>query len=155
PKQRATLNVVLRRGGTIRGSVHYNGKPFTDADVIYEDNKGQHRGATPIDSDGRYELQGVPAGPVTLRVRDRIIRGIPLPTAQMVIEVGKESQHDFDWSETLASIRGQVVDSRGKPISSQLVIARPHKEQRRRFQTNTDSGGLFEVSVLPEDSYDI
>jgi len=157
PRERVRLDVVLRKGGTVRGSVRHNGELWTSGDVYYQDSAGKTGGFARLNAEGRFELRGVPPGQVTLKLRDRVMMGnTPLPTASLVIEAGKEYEQNFDWREEMATITGRVVDSHGLPIAGHGVSAVRHGgRDLRHFSCETAADGSFVMQVLPEGSYDV
>ena len=150
---RAWIDVTLRAGATIRGSVRYNGRPWRTGQVSFEHADGRLGGFETPDREGRYALQHVPAGRVRLTLRGHEDTAAPPAPVELTVEAGREYVHDFHWTEELVPIRGTVQEANGDPAVSTSV--RAQAPGGRWFWTETDAEGSFSVDVLPGALYTV
>src|SRR5262249_40193655 len=59
---RAFVELALRRGGSIRGTITCNGKPWRGDVLCRQPGSGAVLGGASIDASGNYELKGVAPG---------------------------------------------------------------------------------------------
>lgn len=155
PGQRLHLDVQLSKGAKIRGRVRFNGEPWTRGSILAKREDGGVASEM-VGDEGEYEFANMPPGRVSLQVRDSAGLSINLPSADLVVEAQKEHQQDFEWSETLGTIAGHVIDTRGTPTAAVNVSAvRIDDLSNRRFVESTNNDGKFSIRVPSEGVYDL
>ncbi|MCP3916195.1 MAG: sigma-70 family RNA polymerase sigma factor [bacterium] len=156
PGEHARVDVTLAKGATVRGKVRYNGNAWSGGDVYYELRDGYKGGYAPVTAYGTYEVKNVPPGSVTIAIRSRYGSATTLPEPQvMSVVAGKVHEHDFVWTEELATITGRIVDTRGEPLGGQGVGARLQSQtgEFRRFHDKTHDDGTFRLDVAAGQLY--
>lgn len=156
--------VDLRVGSaTLRGRVTAAGKPV-GANVYAmsgRDQESDHRWkvTTNNPSDGVYEFAGLPPGLWTVTAH-LAANGSNKKTGYVTVAAGAESA-TLDLELAGSTLRGQVLDSGGRPVYDAVVSAVPdakpgqdasrHRGGPPKGRTNSD--GLFEFAGIPEGTY--
>ncbi|HVG32716.1 MAG TPA: carboxypeptidase-like regulatory domain-containing protein [Pyrinomonadaceae bacterium] len=110
------------------------------------------------DGEGRFQLDGVPAG--TYRVRAELPEGMSKAAEQpVVIAPGRCAAAEF-LTTSLGSIKGKLFDSGGEPapqIALTLLPAKTDgKEEQwrgREISARTDQEGLYSFTQIPSGQY--
>ena len=150
PSERFTINGTVIDAAT--------GEPVRKA--LVQVNSVPRR-TTFSDSDGRFQLEGIPAGPVTLSVQKPGYFGDQelSPGGPPLVEVGPKASSIVVKLTPEAVISGKVTTAEGAPlehVSMNLTYIDIH-EGRRRWQTNssviTDEDGRFRFANLRPGTY--
>jgi protocatechuate 3,4-dioxygenase beta subunit len=118
------VELTLRRGATIEGVVlTSSGQPATAARVTLNSGITPERmlereiaGSARTDGEGRYRLEGIPAGPQALSASQE---GYRTAIRDLVVQPGA-NQLDFRLAEGLR-VGGRVIDRGGAPIAGAAV----------------------------------
>ena len=103
-----------------------------------------------VNADGRYRLEHVSIGPVTLEATTA--HGTLVPK-ELVLEEGALQNHDFVLNPH-TEIHGRLIDARGAPIASWNVMANP-VGGRMGHGANTDELGEFVLQGLDAQEYSV
>lgn len=163
------------RGGVIEGRVRdLQGQPVPSVTVRAQVRAaGGTIGGSTADagSDGRFRLEGLPRGEVTVWVLDRgfMSQGLAGVTDgafnPLTVALDKVDRAEVDVTvEPAAAVRGLVVDERGRPLARAVVRMHIADEVRGRrdaqlggtASTVTDAVGRFELhAAVPGRSYEL
>ncbi len=137
------LGLGIRLSGTVVGP---DGIPVGDGSVLFGSrNSARITG-------GRYEIEGLNAGPVTATVR---VQGFPHLRDRVEVGRGGDQVHDFVL-EAGWTVSGVVVDDRGGPVAgARLGFV---EQQRESYFGNAASGvsgetGSFQVAGVATGHY--
>ncbi|HSB37375.1 MAG TPA: carboxypeptidase-like regulatory domain-containing protein, partial [Thermoanaerobaculia bacterium] len=150
-QRRTTVNVTLKRGGTIRGVVSDpNGKPAEGATVIVGTL------AAKTDASGACELAGVPTGSQQVEAFGKE----DLAARRDSVHVRKGEAVDVALRLAKgASVTGSVIDEKTRrPIAGVRVSASSasfFREDARSRRARTDAKGRFRVAGLAARSYTV
>jgi protocatechuate 3,4-dioxygenase beta subunit len=172
------LAVVLRPGGTLTGTVTFQATqsaPPTDPSGIRitapsTDSSDLPNPSARVDTDGRFTLDGVPAGLHLIRAGGGDLRGWSL---QSVLVGGRDvtdtpievrssettSNVTLVFTDRLSEISGTVSDDRGAPVADYTILAfstdpsywRPLS--RHIMTTRPDQNGRYTLRGLPPGDY--
>jgi hypothetical protein len=136
-------------GGTVRdgtGAVVDRANVYA---IVGEDYRGQAR----TDETGRFELKNLPADSYRLFVRVGDDRLVGLGAAEL-----REGETLDDLELIVrppAKLRGQVLDSAGRPAVGVVLDVRGGGESPVRREATTDAEGRFELGPLYDGSYEL
>jgi beta-lactamase regulating signal transducer with metallopeptidase domain/thiol-disulfide isomerase/thioredoxin/protocatechuate 3,4-dioxygenase beta subunit len=141
--------IVLTRGSTVTGRVvDAGGRPVKGARAQLG---GTFEAFVPVgttDDRGTFTLDNCQAGSTTLTVQ---ADGFA-PQVQDVKVEGKTEPVAVTLSERAATLRGRVVDARGKPVAGAIVGADTWRGMRTlSLRATTDADGRFEWRGAPPD----
>ena len=140
--------------GSVRSSTN---KPIKTAYVKVVDANGTELNRVAVDAKGRYSISGIVPGRYTVYAfpgaggkYSWILPKIP------VVKKGKNRRLNFVAAKP-ASIRGKVVDSKGKPVSGILVRATEYVApgQKHYSEVKTDSRGNYAIKGLPRGQFKV
>lgn len=136
----------------IQGRVTKDGKPYTNARLIFQPAGGTARSlaSATTDQDGRYEVSGLEDGKYDVRVME-MQRFSSYTTSYTVRGSGL-----FDIDVTSTGVRGEIADGEsGEPIAEATVSLQRSSELGARFDSSavTDSRGQFSIETVAEGSY--
>ena len=151
----ARAEIVLRKGGTVRGRVLCNEEPW-QGNVRWDDVGGAFGGRARTDAEGRYELKNVRPGDVRIYLRPRGSRRA-IAEAQVTVEPDGQHEQDFAWREAMSTISGRVLNPSGQPIGDVLVIANYHGPRGgySNFHSKTQPDGSYVIEVRADRAYDV
>jgi len=143
---RASVELVLQRGATVRGRFLRNGEPWPEGVVQARIATGKETvdSARP-DEGGRYELRRLPAGRLRLELRDDYPPTVRAEI-ELVVEAGASYERDLAWSEAVEAIRGRVTDERGRPLEG-IAVHAVAREERRSVSGATGADGCYSLAV--------
>ena len=140
-----THDIVLETGVTLSGRVTGPaGQPPSWAWVSVRNGAGQEVGFGLTNASGHYSL-GVPPGTYRIEVYsdDFIDRRLG------EVEIAQTTALNITLESGLV-LRGKVVDDGGQPVSDARVCAHlPSEEWWAGFCTDSESGGSFQLRVIP------
>ena len=146
-EQREPLRVELRPGVVVTGRVlDEEGEPLTEARVERRDERDRTASFRPFrmrgtatDAEGRYRLDGLPAGPVVLvaHAPERSSR-----VRELVLEPG-DNEVDFVL-EPSPVLAGRVIDQQGQPVTGAQVS---HRSGNSGNSDESDESGRFRIPV--------
>jgi hypothetical protein len=125
--------------------------------VIAESNDKQFNLVT--DSEGRFQLDGIPAG--TYRVRAELPDGLgKVAEQQVLIAPGRCAGAEF-LTTSLGNVKGKLLDSRGEPAAQmeiKIIPAQTDAEEEeqwrgREISSRTDNEGLYSFRQIPPGKY--
>ena len=138
------LAVVLEQGATVSGQVSWpDGRPVSGVSVRLLVLDGSHEAAGYTDSNGQFELGGVPIGPAAVRLSWTQIR------EKVEVRLGPNRV-----SFTLAGVEvsGRVRDAAGRPVPSARVTLRPSMLGGWLAIALSDEDGRFTLAdIVPGD----
>ncbi len=146
PPQGQELEIRLERGAVLAGSVKTTeGEPVAGLRVAIGDAAGKS------DADGAYRVDGLRPGPVEVDLFHpsyrRQKKTITIEMGNNVLDVELEAGR---------RITGRVVDERGKPVGTALVVLEtPTLVDFRSFRTRSALDGSFEIASVAEGKYQI
>lgn len=146
PPQGQDLEIRLERGAVLAGSVKtVEGEPVAGLRVAIGDAAGKS------DADGAYRVDGLRPGPAEIDLFHpsyrRQKRTITIEPESNVLDIELEAGR---------RITGRVVDERGKPVGTALVVLEtPTRADFRSFRTRSASDGSFEIASVAEGRYQI
>ncbi len=138
------LEVVLKLGATLEGWVtEPGGGPVEGAEI------SAGRPSAISDGEGRYRLEGLPAGPLTVRVEHPGYNRL-----EQEIEVEPGSQRaDFELAGGYP-VTGRVVDEDDLPVADVRVeLRRDGPRDLRRYRGATGAGGRFRWPRVADGDY--
>lgn len=142
------LDITLRAGATLTGTLRVDGEP---AALRLYWNAHDTSGWTRANDHGAYRLQGLQAGPVSLRPRlEGEDEDIPRAEDREVLAIDDGALvEDFDLARGGARIRGRVLDTRGEPVAGADVTAWVSDEEQwaGALEAECDGEGRFELAV--------
>jgi RNA polymerase sigma-70 factor (ECF subfamily) len=141
----AHLDVKLERGFTVDGTVkNEDGTPSSGSSVAQQFELGMTAfppASTRTDAEGRYSLEHLAAGEITLSVKSERAHASRTFTGQ--------SGDTLHWSPTFSAslvIRGRAEDENGIPLAGWRVSARPVDQGGfNPSDASTDAQGHFEI----------
>ncbi len=143
PEAMVHIDLVLVAGGTIRGIVQRNGTPMANARIFW-----QSVGSDPVDGwiavkgDGNYELVGVAAGDVKVRLLDG---AEILHRCTLRITAGETLRHDIAVDEHIAPITGRITSSNGLPLANIVVHAFSEAADGYMRKATSDEDGRYSI----------
>ncbi|MEM7050139.1 MAG: carboxypeptidase regulatory-like domain-containing protein [Acidobacteriota bacterium] len=143
------LELVLERGALVRGKVSSAaGAAVAGARVFVDRGVGRVRGeqtGVVSDGDGRFELPGVPSGPVRVAAKhDRL----GVTTAGLEVSAG---EHSLDLVfEGRGAIRGRVINAAGVGVAGVEVVA---DSGEQRFRGRSDAQGTYHLPTVEDGEY--
>ena len=156
------VTIELDTSGMIAGHVTENGEVFPGARVMLGGGPqmiGQP--ATHTEADGSYEFKGLATGTY------RIIAALPSPeaasgrepllSAEVEVEEGYITEHDFDFKTGTGVIEGYIKEN-GEPISgidANVLVVSTSGDRRIAGGSPVDETGYYRVPGLAADSYRI
>ena len=153
PGARAFVELVLRRGATVYGSVTRNGKAAGGLVRARPPGGARGHGSALVGRDGSYELTGLPAGDVELRIESKFKD----PAADQVtlhLSPGERLRHDFVRNVAVGRLGGRVTSSRGEALADVQVHAIAG-DPRLFFTTQSRADGTFDFDVAPAQVYQV
>ena len=140
-----TFNLVpIRATGQV---VDENGKGVANAKVEVDGVEAT------TDSQGNFELVGVPAGNQSLTIRETAQTEAQQDISLEIVETPRQDLGSFEVVEKPGSLSGSVKDQDGKPVSGAKVVVDDGKGNR--FETTTDGNGDVNVDKLPAGDYTV
>ena len=133
--------------GVLTGSYRLNGRPSSGA---LGWRAGERHGDAWISHEGRFRLQGLPAGAITLTVWAERFRGDGAPpdavAAHRTVQLGdgEEMQIQIEQELDEVPIAGRVVRTDGEPVANQGVWAR---SDHLRTGARTGDDGTYTLPV--------
>lgn len=150
------IEIAMIPGGVITGVVvDDRGNPAPRA--IVAANYSGRIWQTTADSDGRFELRGLPSVPLTVRAETAVARSHALAA-----DLSRLPETNLDLVlDLVGAIAGTVVDDRGTPLAGVAVNAYPDYPHVPRWlgqaptsaQSITDDRGAFALTGLPDLPY--
>ncbi len=152
-RRAANAKVVRNQGGgpevQVTGTVRLAGAgtPVAGAEVAFMNTSGEITAIA--DGSGRYAV-GVPSG-IWWKVHARSDKAVGLPEPFLASEV---TSRDLEL-QPVSTIRGRVVDARGRAVSGAVVNleieagARALLESSMSLSAEADGSGRFELPALP------
>jgi protocatechuate 3,4-dioxygenase beta subunit len=146
-EDRSPLRVELLPGAVVTGRVtDAEGEPVSGAFVWHRNPRSRDPYATPSqlrpipsDAEGRYQLEGLPAGRVELEAQ---ARGYRSQVRESAIEPG---ENEIDFALVRApEIHGRVIDEDGRPVAAALVMVAVARASRG---DRSDAEGSFRIAV--------
>lgn len=147
------VDVVLRRGGGLRGTCRFHGKALESFTITYWQDIWRDRESLSFSgrSDGTFEIESVPAGELYL-----IASSSTQPEnepVRVVIEPGETAEVELEVAEAIEGT-GMVVDaSSGEPIPGSLVqpvlMFGSLSIGERGDEVQVHADGSFELHDLP------
>jgi len=137
--------------GSVAGFITLNGQPI--------EGMLQWSGAGLSGSGGFndrfYRLEGLPEGPVALRVEPgydeeeaAVLRNMVLGAeATVTVSAGEEARHDFALTVDTAPISGHVHDALGEPVAERMVSLSRESEPDYDAYAETDEEGAYAFEV--------
>jgi protocatechuate 3,4-dioxygenase beta subunit len=146
PPRGEELEIRLERGAVLAGSVRTTaGEPVAGLRVAAGDAAGRS------DADGAYRVDGLRPGPVEV---DLFHPSYRRQKKKITIEPGTNAL-DVE-VEAGRRITGRVVDERGEPIGTALVVLEtPVRTDFRTFHTRSAPDGKFEIASVTEGRYQV
>lgn len=154
--------------GTVTGVITLDGEAFVDARVAFHPWGGPSEDDDTYvytDATGRYELEGIPAGPVYLSVDGLVLdatksgtvqapvhRTFPGDTVRMVDRIvpellaGETLEVDIA-AVPAAGVTGRVVDVSGKPVTNTVVHV-ANSNRAGAFWVKTDATGRYTAPAV-------
>ncbi|MCC5877850.1 MAG: carboxypeptidase regulatory-like domain-containing protein [Candidatus Sumerlaeia bacterium] len=158
-QDRDNLEIRLKKGGTVRGTVvNEDGDPVPEAVVMWSRRSGpagnpQHRRTSR--NDGTFELTGVGPGTIHLMVNAPEDSEYAVAESKTIdIESGRiygDLRIVLPYAE---AINGMVVDDRGEPIEGARVIwfISTGNQMRNSSNAATDEEGRFTINGVTPDT---
>ena len=171
------LLVVLGPGATLSGAVEFRptqAAASPDARQVRVLASPMEPGATASpararpDQDGRFTLQGVPAGRHWLRaevpsgwmLHSVLVAGREMIDEPLEVRTGQRlGDISLLFTDRLTEISGQILDARGGPVSDYTVLAFPtdpslwHPQARHIATARPDQNGRYLIRGVPPGSY--
>lgn len=150
------VEVLLEKGGQLRGRVTSGGQPVAGASVR-SSNEGPSRfggmNAAPTDDNGEYFLDGLPIGDRTITVNKE---GFVETRKNVEIARSKEARLDVELDHG-QELRGRVVDKSGQPVAGAriTIMGAGMAGGFGRRPAATDASGNFTVEGLSEGRYTV
>ncbi len=150
------VELTLQRGAVIAGKVlSDNAEPVAGAMVslardrqISDPLSWTGGSTTSTDDDGKYRLEGVPLGLVSVEAHDhrnaRVVKDLQVEAGENTLDLVFEPGFE---------ISGRVVDSSGQPVADARVSTRPSGLMGRTSSDFSAADGSFTLSGLPNGSY--
>lgn len=139
------VKVVLERGMRLQGRVlDTAGTPIEGASVGPEGASQRGRSATASDMEGRYELEGLPAGRVTVVARHEQFQ---MARKDAVLDGTRDAALDFELEPPLL-VSGRVLGPGGEPVPSAAIWISDGSRGAGGGQAS-DSRGEFELKASP------
>ena len=141
--------VALARGGAVFGRVTSLGEPVRGGEVVISSEQGQIWSST-LRADGTYEVDGVEAGPLLVRLKTDIASADATACARrVVVREGARHRVDFDVSSGSSLIHGLVTREDGTPMPDHPVqaVAGMTGGDERAFGAVCRSDGTFVIPV--------
>jgi protocatechuate 3,4-dioxygenase beta subunit len=143
----------LAAGTTLRGTVSGLPDGWKSSVMVTATGADSFFANTRADADGRFEITGVPAGPVTLRAQ----AGDGLGTSRSAMKQVRaddavpvlETEIAFDAGFTLS---GRVTRA-GQPLPNAVVAANLQGGGGRQAASRTDESGAYRLEGLQEGTY--
>jgi len=161
--QVTTVNGTVEKAGGVGGTVTGDSGPVPGVWVSVFDSSGSQVNSTNTDESGRYLLNGVAPGEVTVCFDPTYTAGGYRRTcygaeaggsgSPITVTAGQLSTADVRLSHG-ASITGTITDTSGAPISGVLVSAYSWNTWEGYF-SQTDESGNYTLSGLAADDYRI
>jgi hypothetical protein len=155
PDRASTARIVLPRGGTIRGTIRFQGVPVPEkfAQFRYEAPLGNYASAM-TDADGNFIFSNLPPGPldvfVYLGLENSKESNLPpfRMTREALVEGGKTTIVDFDFGET--GYLDGVISFLGQPVSGGWVKVRSEEDATDTgYEGQIDRHGQYAVENVP------
>jgi hypothetical protein len=158
--ERFPVEVLLTGTGTVEGQVRNGaGQPVSGAYVTggsrWAGSLGNAAAESRTDAEGRYRLEGLAAGSVSLTAKRE---GALTGTSQRAeVTEGGTTQVDFTLEET-GTVEGVVHVAGGTPPSEPLAVSASRRGESLFYmdpnQADVDAAGRFRM-VLPPGTYDL
>ncbi len=152
------VEVVLQRGGSVFGTVHWpDGSPASGAAVklAFAGQDWELAKSSETDADGAFEFSGLKGSDFRVLASDKPPRSSAAWLAVAEASTGREVSLVLREGAVLA---GRVVDDRGEPVAKAVVTATPvggaRGMDRVRSKSRADDGS-FELKGLIDGSIDL
>ncbi len=150
PGEELAIELVpaTKLAGVVRGPA---GHPLPEVEVQLNDARGPVVPRDVTDSAGEFTLEGLPPGPVTLRLRSP---GFDLQRREVEVHPGSQNRVDLVLKEPLrVRISGQVSTAElGRPPWVMRIEAHD-KQALQSYTTTTNANGDFVFVDLPASRY--
>lgn len=144
PDKPATVEIALLRGRSIHGRVvGPDGAPLAEAAVMVAGGEGRSDVWQETAEGGEFELDGIPAGPVTLQVTrpGYLGRRIAVAADRAQVEIALTKGR---------SAGGRVVDENGQPVEGAEITASSAAHDADMQSATSTADGLFRIDGLGE-----
>lgn len=154
----AEINIVVERGGTLKGRVTMGGAPQENATVriLTKGLFGETLGMARTDPNGNYTIEWTPAGTIsaTVRLVPAVRSAVPFAgreaTADILIEEDADAILDFAFAGIAATIGG-TVKTDGQPVTAGEAFLTLEVGGRVEWNsTMVNNDGTFFFSDVPE-----
>jgi len=144
------IQIVMTRGGVIDGYLTYAGDPVGGQPVITRIQDTDQEYSTRTDETGRYIVDALPSGLVTLRADVPYEGGVVVSELIAEVAEGQITYVDLPLGEGTAGVGGSVlVDGQpaaGAEVIGRVFLADSHWEG---FHVRVNNGGRYESPLLP------
>lgn len=148
-------SIVLPEGASVSGRVMWPAKPpGVTWYVTVSPAEGRNRRIRVLGAEGRFEVDGLPAGRTTLRVLDGF-KEASGTGYDAVLAAGQRVMGVELRPEPLLTIEGNVVGEGGQPKAGYEVGVSAADGAAHAFTTRTDAEGRFRLGPLPEGTYTV
>lgn len=151
--QRFAFDLRVRRSGSLVGTVTAPGESVDGlrvfarpGDAGISSSPGARPWMCPVGADGRYRIDGLPAGPAKVFLPDRDTNWPLAPEVDVEIASGHETTLNVEVPTRRVHIARVIVDEKGTPLRDVEVASRLG---RFRAVARTDAQGRFELDTVP------
>ncbi len=158
-----TLEITLRRGATLTGTVTSLGRPLANHEVKSNDSGswffGRESRVARTDGRGVYKFAHLRSGrysPVCFLHEDDGESAPRKLTVDAILEDEKTTVANFEFREWNASLEGRILFN-GQPAQDAYVeaVCRTEDEARESFQERADADGYYRFDILPSGTLDV
>ena len=128
-----------------------DGTPSAGSDVWSGTRHRFDSSVATSDSEGNYQLDGLPAGDVLIRAE---VNGHGLAEVQVNLYPGETRQLDIS-AEVQPRIHGQLVSDQDKPLREHVVVAMSEDGRRMVDSDTTSADGSFHLLVEFGETYSV
>jgi protocatechuate 3,4-dioxygenase beta subunit len=144
------LDVVLVASGNVAGTVtDQDGHPVPRVDLFSFAEGHSSRGQT--DDRGRYTLDGLPPGFVTIE----LMRAGSDPQQSVQIIAGQTATADFHVTEQTGALSGTVVDGNGHAVAGATITAWEANGRGYAGRSTSDATGTFSLAAVSSAPYQL